>query len=694
MIASCSLMLKGATVRLRRIKHVVADRVRFLDRQVTSVDSKRLARAVGKAKLFSLDVFDTALFRYVPEAADVFEIVGFRLAGVDGFPSDSKVFSKARRRAEEDVRRKIWAEARFEEVTIEEIYACLATSVSGIDAARGTQEELAVERTLCFANRDVKSLYDREQRGKTPITFLSDTYFPESFVSELLWEAGYREKHSLLTSSSERYTKHHGTLYGRAAGRAGTNKRDMVHLGDNRRADVEMAKRAGVRGFWYKLRVSQRPRLSENATIGVKVAARIQAHGRRLAQATNDDRVFNTLGYDLAGPVFLGVTQWLIARLKAKPVDLVLFCARDGVFVHQTYELFRRFDGRLAPSRYLQVSRRALVFPAIEELNEAALDYLCANDAAISTDEYFCRIGISIAEYPEALTAVGLNASSVIHSREERTAIRRLFVRLEDVVLARAREEKPLLLRYLREIGCFDAGRVALFDIGWGGTMQRALMSVMRSESHKLVFDGYYLSTDTRIHRLSPEDGSVSSWLTHAGEPRARQQFIELGYWILEIFFSAQHGTVLGYQSVGDGEVTAKLHEFDSKAPNAKAARVMQAAADDFVRRWSEIFNGVGPQVEMQVAFDQFRRFVEKPTNDEARVFGDLVHVGGLGSTHEDVPIAKPTSIFETLRSPKELWRRYRVSMWQVGYVQRIVKVNALARGLLFARKALRREAS
>jgi hypothetical protein len=129
------------------------------------------------------------------------------------------------------------------------------------------------------------------------------------------------------------------------------------------------------------------------------------------------------------------------------------------------------------------VSRRSLAFPSFETLDETNLDMLSANFATIPTREFFSRLGIAIEKFPKALETVGLTPETLIrsHMHSERMQIQRLFKLLEPVVLQRSAHERPLLLEYLRDIGCLDAGNVALFDIGWGGTLQYALASVLRS---------------------------------------------------------------------------------------------------------------------------------------------------------------------------------------------------------------------
>jgi hypothetical protein len=76
-------------------------------------------------------------------------------------------------------------------------------------------------------------------------------------------------------------------------------------------------------------------------------------------RGTAEERMLRRVAYGVVGPIFLGFAQWLVERVRSEPADLVLFCARDGYFVHQAYARFARHVP-LPPARYFEVSRRAV----------------------------------------------------------------------------------------------------------------------------------------------------------------------------------------------------------------------------------------------------------------------------------------------------------------------------------------------
>lgn len=677
--------------RLRHLGWLVSERTKHLDRRVNDVTSLRLATAISRARVVSFDVFDTALFRCVPEPADVFEIVALRLASQGDSTLSPAEFRQARVTAEADVRRRVWRDAQMEEVTLAQIYEELGRKLPAVDIDRAMRAELATERAVCARNPDLKKLYDRLVREGHRVIFISDTYFPKSFVAELLDAAGYDGPYDLFVSSAYGATKEHGTLFGRVAANLGVPPSAIVHLGDNRRPDVAAARRAGVEGYWYRKRPRPSHASRPDASLAGKIVTRLDALSALEEIESPQERMFQDLGYALAGPLFLGLAQWLVERVRSEPTDIVLFCARDGAFVQRVYDSAARYVA-LPPSRYLKVSRRSLAFPSFETLDETNLDMLSANFATIPTREFFSRLGIAIEKFPKALETVGLTPETLIrsHMHSERMQIQRLFKLLEPVVLQRSAHERPLLLEYLRDIGCLDAGNVALFDIGWGGTLQYALASVLRSAGATAKLRGYYLSTDERVRRLEPQSGSATAWFASGGQPIWMHRLVQPAYWLLEVLFGAQHGTVLGYRRDVSGDVDAVLHDYDDNGPNALVAKAVQASAFRFAEKWFSIFDGLGPPITMELAFDRYQRFVERPTHAEARFFGDLVHVGGLGDTQEIQRIAQPPPLREALARPKTFLTEYRDTKWPVAFLQRVFGSNAVARTFLNVRSSWR----
>ena len=88
--------------------------------------------------------------------------------------------------------------------------------------------------------------------------------------------------------------------------------------------------------------------------------------------------------------------------------------------------------------------------------------------------------------------------------------------------------------------------------------------------------------------------------------------------------------------------------------------------------------------------FARFQRFVERPTREEARFFGDMVHVSGFGTTTETGAIASPPPLRDFLKRPRTLVDAYRDSHWQLAFLQRVIGSNSVAASLLRLRAIIR----
>ena len=379
-----------------------------------------------------LDVFDTALFRCVPQPADLLEIAALRLREAGALAIEPAEFRSLRAAAEREARRAARKSGRGD-ATLGEIYAIAGRECRDLDPIRAMAEETSVERAAYVANSDVKRLYDLLQAESRRVVFVCDSYLSQDVVGEILRTSGYGGDHELFVSNAWHATLDDGTLLPLVASRFGLDPATMVYLGDGRRADLRLALRAGVQAYTYAPQIPTRN--SYRRPIADKVLDRLAALATLGPPRTAEDRMLHELGYGVVAPIFLGFTQWLIERLRSQPAELVLFCARDGYFIHQAFTRLGEFV-ELPRSLYFEVSRRALVFPSISKLDERAVDFLCANNAPLQLSQFFSRIGIDVSAYPHELQKCGLRPDSRIYDRDSRRRVRET---VRGVIGARAR---------------------------------------------------------------------------------------------------------------------------------------------------------------------------------------------------------------------------------------------------------------
>jgi FMN phosphatase YigB (HAD superfamily) len=662
---------------------------RLLRWRVRDIDNLERFTQLKSAGLVSLDVFDTALLRSVAQPRDVLALAAWRTERRLGHGISLRTMVEARIAAEAQARQAALAEGR-EEVTMNEIYSQFGSAFE--DVRLGYQsEELATERDVCYANPAILALYRKLIAAGTDLAFISDTSLPQEFIETLLVGNGYRGPHRVFLSSAFGKTKARGGLYRSMCSQIGIEPSRIWHIGDNSHSDVLQARRFGVNGLWYRptpLR-SERRRFKDcenEQGIARSLITGISALHR--ADCYTEETPWRKLGFTIAGPLYLGFVQWLIGRLAEFKSKRIYFLSRDGLIAKRVYDELRPLYN--APlSSYLMISRRAVVLPGMTRVDEPALEFLCGNQLDLLVKQYLSRIGMDPNRYATALAEYGLSLETLVDNQNKRVSLARFFKGFENDILEIAGRERPNLIRYLEQEGCFDTDSVSFSDIGWDGSLQRAMAPILTSARPDIRISGYYVSTSVRIRRLAETGGTGVGWLVDGGLPEERQRIVKSGRALAELLFTANHGSVLSYREEG-GRVFPSMAPVGITSNYVQAAEAIQDASTRFVSDYLRAFGGLPPvQIDRDDVFRAFTRLVDRPTVAEANAIGDLIHIDGFGATEAGQPIAGPLSFWQVISKPSAAVSRFLQAPWRLGVLVRILKTPKLVCAAMTLRRRL-----
>lgn len=627
---------------------------------------KAIDQAAARAVTF--DVFDTALRRTTLLPVDVFLLCGVRLRA-RGWPIDDlEDFARGRMQAERTAREA--AKRRdSDETTMEEIFATWKLPDPIRRAAY--DEELLTEKDVAVADPEILAAFQHCVERGIKVAFVSDTYLPAQFVGELLEAAGYSGSYLTFASSAYGKAKWSGRLYDVVSRAFCVSADEVVHVGDNIHADLIAARRSGINAFLY-----ERPtKRSADGPIAARGEARVVASllaGAGKVSAAGD--ALQTIGATVAAPLFLGFAQFVADEARRQATNVVLFCARDGAIIQRVYGRLQTVEDDLPPSSYLQVSRRALVFPTIGRLEEEERKFLTAQFAPLTVAEVLGRIGLVAEEYLDAIEAAGLVASERIKTADTAKRLDQLLTMLSPDILARANAEREITHEYLLQTGLDTVEPVAIVDIGWQGSLQKAIAQLLQSGHGRPSLVGLYFGTVSAIRSLPPNAGSAVGWFVDADEPRGRATLVQAQWAVLELLFTANQGTVLSYQRQPSGAVIARLEDTRESHTEAyaQAATQIQDAAMTVIEHYVRAFGGVKPlDIQPSDAQAGLERLCLHPTAEEARIVGDLFHIDGLGGTRSGQYIARPPKGFARLQ-PARVVAGFRQASWRRGYLVRM----------------------
>jgi HAD superfamily hydrolase (TIGR01549 family) len=290
--------------------------------------------AVDQHEIVSFDIYDTAIVRPYLEPSDVFLHVE-HILNVPGY-------ARERDLAEKNAR----ARCRDEEID--------ADAIAGQMDAKYRQAfeyELEFEKQIARCNASVHELYEYALKQGKRVVFVSDMYLPEANVRHVLSVNGYSEYERLYLSSKHKKRKSTGALFRFMLDDLAMEPADVLHIGDNRRSDVQAPSALGITALECERPVerflAQHPSLArmvqdmgKQAPPAQRLTLSLMAGlSAVLSTAKRPLGYWERFGALVAGPLLYGFTQWVHRFVREKGIRNVLFVARDGYTLIRIFEM-------------------------------------------------------------------------------------------------------------------------------------------------------------------------------------------------------------------------------------------------------------------------------------------------------------------------------------------------------------------
>ena len=510
-----------------------------------------LHELILKAKVISFDVFDTLLVRTVLSATDVFVIIE-REFGVAGF-------HEARIRAEAEAREKLNEKIGTHEVTLAEIYEALRLPhdlPAGWSAARLMQLELETEQRVLTSSPGIEAVYEMAVNAGKSVVAVSDMYLPQDFLQELL-AANNLPVDRVFVSCAYRKSKHEGALYDEVSAALNVRPEEILHFGDNFKADCAAALQAGVAGYhlpalrdqlFRDARYNQRAieQLAAAAARGKGaehnlLASALLAHLSMFKAANPAPSMAAQFGAMYAGPLVVGFAYWLSVVAKADKVKHLRLATRDGYI---TEAIWQRL-GLPGLASIFHTSRRLTLMPAlVTGFEKEAPSLLMASTKVTLTD---CIKRLNLAHDDELLEMLAkfTPIDRPIDGPRRVEAALKALRDCKSMIRSIAAEELEGYRAYLGQEH-FDAQIDAVADCGWALSSQRRMERFVGEK-----FRGYYIGSLEHAHM---HDG-IKSFLFHKGGDKGWVNVAERAVELLELPFASLEAQICRFDLCQDGTV-------------------------------------------------------------------------------------------------------------------------------------------
>jgi len=616
----------------------------------------------GAIEAVTSDVFDTIVWRTVPEPTDVFVVLGQALRDREALDEslDPRSFALLRQWGEAAAREQLQAETGTTEVRLEEIWQRIPEwSHRPLGREEAVELEIEVEREVLVPDLEVVHLLLAANEAGVPVYAASDTYFSSAQLRSLFAQPFLEDiRFEGILTSSERRTGKAGTLFDHVLDAAGCTPELIVHLGDNSDADVIPARRRGI-GTAHVTRRSERlshllrressyrrvrglaPQHSEEAAradlaeldgslvqLRAKMALHREAHTTPAAL-----RPMWHYGAEVLGPACAGFADWAVEQARSMGVRRLHCLMREGDFLAELIDhAAAAADADVATAK-LYLNRQVVTVAAICEASREELSQV----ALLRRDEPSVRqlltiLGVDTDLVPELSAHLDSRLDDGARREETlETLAGNELVRLR--IQARAAELRERIVRLVRrEQGESESG-LTLVDLGWAASIQRRLGELLRQSEVDLQVGGLYLVTHAGAVETVAGGGRVGGFLANFGYPEATSEVVRRSPEVLEQVFMPSVGTQVG--------LTEELEPVVSEVLLPEAQRVEAEAVRDGIRAFQRTYLRYREALPEKIgsladAADQLGPIVVRscidPTAEEAVRFGAWQHDSGEGT--------------------------------------------------------------
>ena len=612
-----------------------------------------LQQAIDVHPVITFDVYDTLVCRVIYKDRDLWHLVDREYQNRNHAKPIG--FYKKREAADHKARKTY----PYQEVTLDEIYEVFA-DLYGQELADACKAlEIELEINLTFPNDEVIEAYQYALKQGKKVYIISDMYLTDTVIGQVLEHNKITGYDKLYVSCIYRKTKHEqGALFSAVLKEIQADAKDVLHIGNDVKADIQQSKAVGLDAYLIKP-PSRKSYVNESKAKRNLDYSLLYGFIKKHNSSLIPESLAYRLGFDVFGPIVKGFMEWIKVHKDSYNLDAILFLARDGYVLQEISDQEEELI-----SFYSYLSRRSVVIPMIQyrQSLEDILHLYKSWQPNITLNTLFNRLGIPYDA--DAVCSVGLSESSTFTRDEllQDERIQALYSQVRAKVYYNSQEQGQLLSDYLKQYR--DYGRVGIVDLG-AGTIASALQQYSTIKNYDIEWIPLYLQNSHE-----PKDSYID-----VSQNFELQTALRLGYMFLEIFFTAPHGTTLGYKYNEKCEVVPLLEEYEYSSMSEEYKNrltELHQGAKDFYQSYPLDIMQYG-SIDVDMVMTNFIQFILHPDDKDVAYWGPYpVYIDSFE------PMVKNKSLAAYLGNPKQLATDFKNSIWPAGFLHALGKSNLL----------------
>lgn len=602
-------------------------------------DLDKIKKQIDKYNYISFDLFDTLIKREVGSVKNVFEFIKKQYKRK--YNESIENFFDMRKEAEKKAIKK------YKEPSLDEIYSELNNSTLS-NRLKKIEEE--IEMQVCIQNKDFYPIYEYCIKNSKKILITTDMYLSKNCIIKILNNANIKYDY-LFISSENHVTKKDGTLFQYILQETKLNRKELCHIGDSKKSDYIVPKFLGIKSILIPKRINKLSycNKNENKLLSIYINCNLNTQKNELYK----------IGFQTLGPILYFYSKYLLKELKKYNINQVYFLAREGYILKKAFDIVN--TDKNIKSNYFYASRQSLRIPLLCECKSLDETMNLLNMRRITTlKDFFINIGLNIKEYKDIIKEFNYTENTNISDKKFEEFYNKIYPYIKE----NSEIKRKNLIGYLKTFN-FERN-LAISDVGWTGTMQKALSILFNNVKYKINMNGFYVGLND-TYKSNPECDKMHQYLFEKeGEYIKVRGFLNL----FESFFLAGHGTTLYYEKK-NGQYVPVLDEYEYDEKESKLYENIQKGAIDFVEKFNsnhykEFYNPTAKEV-----FSYIEKLGIEPSNKDIEIFGNMPYV----ETTKNF-MAHPKKIRYYITHPKIYYIDFCNCSWKIGFLKKSLKMK------------------
>lgn len=605
-----------------------------------------------KYQYISFDVFDTLVKRNVSKPKNIFDLLDYEASKIG-----INDFQKIRKEQESLLRNN----QRY--VSLDEIYKRIELIVGQKQANIIKQMEIDIEISYCQPNYEIKKLYEYCKLNGKKIIAISDMYLEKEIIKQLLKKCGY-EIENIYVSCDCKANKSDGSLFVYAMNQEKIESNNIIHIGDNWKADFFGAKREKINSIHIKTHTS----LFNILKFSKKLCNK-ENYSQYNSIINNNITIYNDFyskfGFAYLGPLIYNYCLWLKEKCEKTNIQKIFFFSRDGYILKEAFdELFKNeFD-----TNYIHFSRRAIRIPyaAIYSSYDDIMKFY-PKTKMLTIKTHFENLGLDANNYLNLLDKYNLKLDSNIFYEDliKNDKYKKIFNEIHNDIIDRANYELEVLKGYIKQENF--CGKIAIVDVGWHNSMQFYLENISKKEKLEYDMYGFYVG-------LQPNEKKVKNYAAFISDEEndkyasSSMEFIGL----MESIFLAKEGSTKSYFKSGEKYLPLLLdYEYKENDIEFEGFDSIRNGAKDFVKIVKNLKSFEVYKLNGQDSYTPLKSFGINPYVKDIDYFSKFRYL-----SEEIVYFSNSKGVFYYIIHPSKFKTDLYKSRWKIGFMKETFKIK------------------